>query len=104
MEAEKVNSVIEPLSLSEEAWLNTITDNLHLKECKSCDEVEFDEEDTLMMLKEAVKECYERESNFLVLLVCHTKKLNKLWQMNTKPEEWFPWRKSAKDYRGTSLP
>ena len=60
LEVVKVNSTIEPLSLPEEAWLNNLIDNLHLEECKSSDEMEYDEEDPLMLLKNAVKDCYEK--------------------------------------------
>ena len=48
---EKIASENGPLNSSEEVWLNSITDNLHLKECESSDEVVFDEEGPLMMLK-----------------------------------------------------
>ena len=60
VEIENVDPVIEQLSLSEEAWLNTLTDNLHLEECESSDEIGLDEEDPLMILRKVITDCYKK--------------------------------------------
>ena len=61
VETENFESVIGPLNISEEAWLNSRTDNMHLEECESSDEIGLDEEDPLMMLRQAITECYKKK-------------------------------------------
>ena len=61
--SESVSVTEEPADLtkSEEAWLNTLTDSLHLEERASSDEMTFNEEDPLRMLRDAVARCYEQK-------------------------------------------